>query len=103
MVYSKTTWVDDSAPALSAANLNKVETGVEEAHGSADAPRTLVWNGSQWWDTVAGAVAVARPSVPAWPAGWVLWDTHNDVTFDTPPPLASTDDEWEPHDDLDLT
>lgn len=28
MAYSKTTWVNDNAPALNAANLNKIENGI---------------------------------------------------------------------------
>ena len=31
MSYSKTTWVDDSVPAINATNLNKIEVGVETA------------------------------------------------------------------------
>lgn len=31
MAYSKTTWVNDVAPPLSAANLNKMEAGIEAA------------------------------------------------------------------------
>lgn len=32
MAYTKTSWVDDSAPYLNATNLNKIETGIDEAH-----------------------------------------------------------------------
>lgn len=32
MAYSTTSWVDDGAPAISAANLNKMETGIKDAH-----------------------------------------------------------------------
>lgn len=32
MAYTKTTWVDDNAPAINASNLNKIEQGIEEAH-----------------------------------------------------------------------
>lgn len=32
MAYTKTTWVNGSAPAINATNLNKVETGIKEAH-----------------------------------------------------------------------
>lgn len=31
MAYSKTTWVDGSAPAISASNLNKIETGIYDS------------------------------------------------------------------------
>ena len=33
MAYSKTTWVDDSAPALDAAHLNNIEDGIENLDG----------------------------------------------------------------------
>lgn len=32
MTYSTTTWIDGSTPALDAANLNKIETGIDQAH-----------------------------------------------------------------------
>lgn len=32
MTYSPTTWVNNSAPAISAANLNKIEQGIQDAH-----------------------------------------------------------------------
>lgn len=32
MAYTATTWVDDSTPAINAANLNKLEKGVADAH-----------------------------------------------------------------------
>lgn len=32
MSYTKTNWVNDSAPAINAENLNKIETGIAEAH-----------------------------------------------------------------------
>ena len=34
MAYSKTTWVNNSAPAINDTNLNHIETGVDEAHDS---------------------------------------------------------------------
>lgn len=44
MAYSKTTWVNNSAPAINATNLNKIETGIEGAHTTADGavPKSLV-------------------------------------------------------------
>lgn len=36
MAYTKTTWVDDNPPAIIAANLNKIEQGVEDAHTAVD-------------------------------------------------------------------
>lgn len=35
MAYTKTTWVDGGAPAINADNLNKIETGIEQAHQNA--------------------------------------------------------------------
>ena len=32
MAYTKTTWVNDSKPAINAANLNKIEKGIADAH-----------------------------------------------------------------------
>ena len=33
MAYTKTKWVNDSEPAINAANLNKIEQGIADAHG----------------------------------------------------------------------
>ena len=32
MAYTKTAWVNDSKPAISAENLNKIEQGIADAH-----------------------------------------------------------------------
>ena len=32
MAYTKTEWVNDSKPAINAANLNKIEQGIADAH-----------------------------------------------------------------------
>ena len=32
MAYEKTTWVNNSKPAINAANLNKIEQGIADAH-----------------------------------------------------------------------
>lgn len=32
MAYSKTTWINNTSPAINAANLNNIETGIEDAH-----------------------------------------------------------------------
>ena len=32
MAYTKTTWVNDSEPAINAANLNKIEQGIADAN-----------------------------------------------------------------------
>jgi len=32
MAYSKTTWVNNTTPAINATNLNNMETGIEDAH-----------------------------------------------------------------------
>ena len=36
MSYTKTTWVNDSEPALDQDNLNKIEQGIYDAHVTAD-------------------------------------------------------------------
>lgn len=38
MTYPKTTWVNGTTPAISATNLNKMETGIEEAHDYLNMP-----------------------------------------------------------------
>ena len=40
MTYSPTTWINNSTPALNAANLNKMETGIDEAHDAANITNT---------------------------------------------------------------
>lgn len=43
MAYSKTVWVNDNAPALNAANLNKIENGIyNNANDIADLPVLVV-------------------------------------------------------------
>ena len=36
MAYAKTTWVDNSTPAINATNLNKIEEGIEDAISTAE-------------------------------------------------------------------
>ena len=36
MAYTKTAWVNDTTPAINATNLNKMETGIYDAHVTAD-------------------------------------------------------------------
>lgn len=38
MAYTKTTWVNDSEPAINAANLNKIEKGIADAHAIVATP-----------------------------------------------------------------
>lgn len=40
MAYVKTTWSDGQAPALSAANLNKIEQGIYDASATADTAKS---------------------------------------------------------------
>lgn len=42
MAYTKTTWVNDSAPPLSAENLNKIEDGIYQISLKADAHDALL-------------------------------------------------------------
>lgn len=38
MAYTKTEWVNDSKPAISAENLNKIEQGIADAHNIVATP-----------------------------------------------------------------
>ena len=38
MAYTKTKWVNDSKPAINAANLNKIEQGIADAHAAVAEP-----------------------------------------------------------------
>ena len=42
MAYTKTTWVNDTAPAINATNLNKMEQGIYDAHDTADAATSAI-------------------------------------------------------------
>ena len=54
MAYEKTTWVNDSKPAISAENLNKIEQGIADAHAIVAEP---------------GPQGPAGPEGPAGPKG----------------------------------
>ena len=54
MAYEKTTWVNDSKPAINAANLNKIEQGIADAHAIVAEP---------------GPQGPAGPEGPAGPKG----------------------------------
>ena len=54
MAYTKTTWVNDSKPAINAANLNKIEQGIADAHAIVAEP---------------GAKGDTGPQGPAGPKG----------------------------------
>ena len=54
MAYTKTTWVNDSEPAINAANLNKIEQGIADAHAIVAEP---------------GPQGPAGPEGPAGPKG----------------------------------
>ena len=54
MAYTKTTWVNDSEPAINAANLNKIEQGIADAHAVVAEP---------------GPQGPAGPEGPAGPKG----------------------------------
>ena len=54
MAYTKTTWVNDSKPAISAENLNKIEQGIADAHAIVAEP---------------GPQGPAGPEGPAGPKG----------------------------------
>lgn len=47
MAYTKTTWVDNSTPAINATNLNKIESGIETNDlAIADLKPKLLWTNS---------------------------------------------------------
>ena len=54
MAYTKTEWVNDSKPAINAANLNKIEQGIADAHAIVTEP---------------GPQGPAGPEGPAGPKG----------------------------------
>jgi hypothetical protein len=55
MAYTKTEWVDREPPSINAENLNKIEQGIEDAHG-------LTEDG-----LIVGANATDSPAVePGW-------------------------------------
>ena len=54
MAYTKTEWVNDSKPAINAANLNKIEQGIADAHAAVAEP---------------GPQGPAGPEGPAGPKG----------------------------------
>ena len=54
MAYTKTKWVNDSKPAINAANLNKIEQGIADAHAVVAEP---------------GPQGPAGPEGPAGPKG----------------------------------
>lgn len=62
MSYTKTAWVNDSAPAVDATNLNKLEQGVYDAH-----QLIAAFQGVPTGMVLPYAVAVA-------PAGWLVCD-----------------------------
>lgn len=64
MAYTKTSWIDNSAPAIDAANLNNIEDGISKAPYGPDASSNQlpIWNGSAW---TYGQVANAQISSSA--------------------------------------
>ncbi len=76
MAYQKTVWNNLAVPAINAANLNKIEQGIADAHslaasGGASRPSSPVlyqcyfditinkpiwWNGSNWVDALGETV-----------------------------------------------
>lgn len=65
MAYVKTNWADGQAPALSAANMNKIEQGIYDASATADSAKTTA-------ETIANDMAdyvIEEGSVTASPTG----------------------------------
>ena len=65
MAYTKTDWLNDSAPAISAANLNKLEDGVGSAHEQLDAATNSATASTIMKRTANGAVSVGTPTADA--------------------------------------
>ena len=70
MAYIKTAWVDEGPPAISAANLNKIETGIYNNATDIDAIETDV-------TALKTAYVVSNGSATNW-----KWRKYSDGTFD---------------------
>lgn len=62
MAYTPTNWVNDSAPAINATNLNKIETGIDDAHDDLDAATDAATAGELIRRDGSGRAKVATPS-----------------------------------------
>lgn len=62
MAYTPTNWVNDSAPAINATNLNNIETGIDEAHDDLDAATDAATAGELVRRDGSGRAKVATPS-----------------------------------------
>lgn len=76
MAYTKTTWVNDSAPALDADNLNKIEQGIYDADTLATALQNYINKNIQAGTTTTTVTAPANGYVD----GSVTYDTPMDST-----------------------
>lgn len=68
MPYSKTTWVDNLAPAIDAANLNNLEDGISKGPYGPDASsnNVPVWGGSSWaYQLITNAQISASAAIAA--------------------------------------
>ena len=104
MAYSKTVWVNDNAPALNAANLNKIENGI---YDNADAIDTInasladisvyvvakgkdgIWDYTKWSDKTYEAVYVGNVNMltgSAMAGGYF----HQTSSALTPPSFSSS-------------
>jgi hypothetical protein len=72
MAFVKTTWSDNALPAITAAQLNRIETGIGDAHAGTKDVRLRVSSPS---GTNAVAGSGANPSIFSWPASTVAYDT----------------------------
>lgn len=75
MGYTKTAWVDGAAPAINAANLNKIEQGVADAH--AHIPRTDNPHGvtSEQINALAENAKAATDLLTTYPKGITIFRT----------------------------
>lgn len=60
MAYTKTNWVNGEAPPLNATNLNKIEQGIEDAHGLAGGEFVTVGSGGDYATMYEAQIAGER-------------------------------------------
>lgn len=75
MAYTKTTWVNDGAPAINATNLNKIEQGIEDVHALMNGAGTDVQfvkssggndtNDGMSWATAKATIQGAHDALPS--------------------------------------
>lgn len=75
-IFTKTTWVNGSAPGISSLELDRIETGIDDAIGMNITGSVEV--ASHSGSDVAVTVATVTLAIPA---GWVSWECEAYATF----------------------